>query len=285
MPFSPVSKPTGFKNTLVTIIALLTGGFDTFRENHAELLNHRYRNQMINLFRTIFAPPRHLILLVAAMWLGLALAEKRVARHSISKDALNNIVFYSIIGYIFGGRLLFALANLSAFTKSPFSLFSINLDLFDPLGALVVAVLVGIIYGYRQKLPLWGTLDALTPFFATLAVGLSLSHLATGTAFGSPTTLPWGIDLWNAKRHPSQIYELFASLVIFGLLWFQKSESHPGILFLTFAGLTAGARLFLEAFRGDSTLVFGEFRLAQVVAWVVLGVVLFASESIRKMKL
>ena len=225
---------------------------------------------MINLFRTLFAPPRHLILLVAAMWLGLALAEKRTDRHSVSKESLNNIVFNSIIGYIVGGRLLFVLSNLSAFTKSPLSLFSINVDLFDPPGALVVALLVGFIYGYRQKLPLWETFDALTPFFATLAVGLSLSHLAAGTAFGSPTTLPWAIDLWNAKRHPSQIYELIASLVIFGILWFQKSEARPGILFLTFTAWTAGSRLFLEAFRGDSTLVFGEFRLAQVVAWVVL---------------
>jgi phosphatidylglycerol:prolipoprotein diacylglycerol transferase len=237
---------------------------------------------MINLFRTLFAPPRHLILLVAAMWLGLTLAEKRTERHGISKDALNNIVFYSIIAYILGGRVLFAVSNLSAFTKSPLSLFSINVDLFDPLGALVVALLVGFIYGYRQKLPLWGTLDALTPFFAVLAVGLSLSHLAAGTAFGSPTTLPWGIELWNAKRHPSQIYELIASLAIFGILWFPRSESRPGILFLTFTALTAGSRLFLEAFRGDSTLVFGDYRLAQVVAWAVLAVVLVTSDLIRK---
>ena len=229
---------------------------------------------MINLFQTLFAPPRHLILLLAAMWLGLTLAEKRTARHGISKDALNNIVFYSIIAYIIGGRVLFAVSNLSAFTKSPLSLFSINVDLFDPLGAMVVALLVGFIYGYRQKLPLWGTLDALTPFFAILAVGLSLSHLAAGTAFGSPTALPWSIDLWNARRHPSQIYELIAALVIFAVLWLQNSESRPGILFLTFTALTAGSRLFLEAFRGDSTLVFGGLRLAQVVAWVILAILI-----------
>ena len=237
---------------------------------------------MIPLFRSLFAPPRHLILLVAALWIGLTLAEKRTARHGISKDVLNNIVFYSVIGYIIGGRVFFAMANLSAFTQSPLSLFSVNVDLFDPLGALVVALLVGFVYGQRQKLQLWGTLDALTPFFATLAVGLSLSHLAAGTAFGSPTTAPWGIDLWNATRHPSQIYELIAALVIFAVLWLQNSESRPGILFLTFTALTAGSRLFLEAFRGDSTLVFGEFRLAQVVAWIVLAGVLLASDLIRK---
>ncbi len=240
------------------------------------------KKSMINIFRSLFAPPRHLVLLLAAMWLGLALAEKRTARHGISKDALNNVVFYSIIGYIIGGRVMFAVSNLSAFTKSPLSLVSVNVDLFDPLGAMAIGLLVGFIYGYRQKLLLWGTLDTLTPFFAILAVGLSLSHLAAGTAFGSPTTLPWGIDLWNATRHPSQIYELIASIVIFGILWFQKSDSRPGIPFLSFAALTAGSRLFLEAFRGDSTLVFGEFRLAQIVAWVVLAGALIVSESIQK---
>jgi phosphatidylglycerol:prolipoprotein diacylglycerol transferase len=215
------------------------------------------------------------------MWLGLTLAEKRTDRHGISKDALNNIVYYSILGYILGGRLLFAMANFSAFTKSPLSLFSVNVDLFDPLGALVVALLIGFVYGYRQQLPLWGTLDALTPFLAILAVGLSLSHLAAGTAFGNPTTAPWGIELWNAKRHPSQIYEFIASLAIFGILWFQKSESRPGILFLTFTALTAGSRLFLEAFRGDSTLVFGEYRLAQGVTWVILALAIIAMDILQ----
>ena len=237
---------------------------------------------MIESFRTFFAPPRHFILLFAALWIGLTLAEKRSERHGISKDTLNNITFYSILAYVIGGRVLFVFANLSAFTPSPLSIFSPNPDLFDPAIGLVTMILVGMIYGQRQKLPLWGTLDALTPLFATLAIGLHLSHLAAGTAFGSPTTLPWGIDLWNATRHPTQIYELIAALIIFGLLWFRKSDVPAGILFLNFIALTAGARLLLEAFRGDSTLVFGEFRLAQVVAWVVNAVVFFADESIRR---
>lgn len=239
---------------------------------------------MIEAFRSLFAPPRHFIIIVAAMWIGLALAEKRSERHGVSKEQLNNLTFNSLIAYVVGGRLLFALSNFSAFSQSPLSIFSPNPDLFDPISGLVVAILVGFIYGQRQKLQLWGTLDALTPIFAVLAIGLSLAHLAAGTAFGSPTTLPWGIDLWNATRHPSQIYELLASLLIFGWLWSRKTDSPSGILFLTFAALTAGARLFLEAFRGDSMLVFEEFRLAQIVAWTLVAVTIIASEVIRKQK-
>ena len=240
-----------------------------------------YLLDMIDLFRSIFFPPRHLIPILAALWLGLALSEKRITRHSISKDALNNLVYYSIIGYIVGGRLLFAVANLSAFTESPLSIFSFNIDLFDPVGAFMTAVIVGFVYGQRQKLPLWSTLDALTPLFATIAVGIALSHLAAGTAFGKPTNLPWGIELWNATRHPTQIYELIAALIIFGLIWFRKTDFPTGSDFLLFAALTAGSRLFLEAFRGDSTLVFGGLRLAQVISWIVLAAILVASESLQ----
>jgi phosphatidylglycerol:prolipoprotein diacylglycerol transferase len=223
-----------------------------------------------------------LILLLAALWIGLALAEKRAARHGISRDALNNIIYYALFGYILGGRLLYALSNYPAFFQSPLSIFSLNLDLFDPIGGLVIALLVGVVYGSRQKLPLWATLDVLTPFFAMIAIGLSLSHLAAGTAFGSPTDLPWGIELWNARRHPTQIYELVAALSIFALLWLRNSDSPAGSSFLLFTALTAGARLFLEAFRGDSTLIFGGLRLAQVIAWSVLALVLFANERIRR---
>jgi phosphatidylglycerol:prolipoprotein diacylglycerol transferase len=174
---------------------------------------------------------------------------------------------------------LFALANYSAFAGSPLNLFSLNIDLFDSTSGILTAILVGVVYAKRQNLKFWKTLDALTPVIAFLAIGLHLSHLAAGTAFGSPTTLPWGINLWSATRHPTQIYELIASLIIFGLIWFRKSDNPSGVLFLNFAALTAGARLLLEAFRGDSMLVFGEFRLAQLVAWAVLGLAIVTKEG------
>jgi prolipoprotein diacylglyceryltransferase len=217
-------------------------------------------------------------LLLAALWLGLIVAERRAERHNISRETLNNLVFYGLVSYLLGGRVLYALENFPAFSQSPLSLFSPNLDLFAPVGAFTSAVLVGLVYGSRQKLPLWDSLDALAPVFAVLTIGLSLSHLAAGTAFGRPTELPWGVELWNARRHPTQIYELIASLLIFGWLWSQKKDAVAGCSFLTFAALTAGARLFIEAFRGDRALLPGGFRLAQVIAWLVLAAVLIASE-------
>lgn len=211
-----------------------------------------------------------MILLVIAAWIGITLAEKRAERHHINKDDLNNLIFYSLIAFIIGGRISFILQNIYVFTKSPLDIVSINPDIFDPLGGLAVAIIAALVYGQRRNLSFWHSLDALTPFLAILAVGLGLSHLAAGTAFGLPTNLPWAIDLWNAQRHPTQIYETLASILTFGLLWFKRPSPRPGMDFLIFAALTAGWQLFLLAFRADSTFIFN-LNAGQVVAWLILA--------------
>ena len=226
---------------------------------------------MITLFRDLFSPPRQMILLLLAIWIGLTLAEKHSQRHNVGRDDLNNITFYGLIAFVIGGRLSFILQNLPAFMKSPLGIISINPDIFDPLGAVAVAAITVMIYCQRHRIPLWNALDALTPYFAILSIGIGLSHLAAGTAFGMETDFAWGIDLWNAHRHPTQIYETAASLLIFVLIWFQKKNSPSGILFLGYAASSAFAQLIIQAFRGDSTLIFNNLRQGQILAWVVLA--------------
>jgi phosphatidylglycerol:prolipoprotein diacylglycerol transferase len=227
---------------------------------------------MLTLFSTFFSPPRHLILIVIAAWLGLIFAERRTERHGISRSNLNDLIFYGLIAFLLGGRISFMLQHLSAFGKNPLSIVSINPDLFDVFGGLAMAVITLLVLGQKHQLPFWSTLDALTPFFATLAIGLGFSHLAAGTAFGGPTDLPWAVDLWNAHRHPSQIYEIIASGLTFGLLWFKKHDPRPGLLFLNFAALTTGAVVFLGAFRGDQTLIFNGVKEEQVLALLALAI-------------
>jgi phosphatidylglycerol:prolipoprotein diacylglycerol transferase len=240
---------------------------------------------MLTLFRNLFSPPRHMILLIIATWIGLTLAEKRAERHGISKEDLNNITFYGLIAFVIGGRISFVLQNIPAFIKSPIGILSINPDIFDPLGAVAAALIVALIYGQKRQLLFWPTLDALTPFFAIISIGQGLSHLAAGTAFGKETNLLWGIDLWNATRHPTQIYEVLASFLTFNLLWLKKHDPRPGILFLTYAALTAASQLFIHAFRGDSTLILNGLRQEQVIAWITLTIVFILFEYQLKEKI
>lgn len=230
----------------------------------------------MDLFRALFSPPRHLLLVLLFLWFGLSLSERRL-RPPLNAARLNDLVFYALLGFILGGRVVYALTRLEAFLSSPLSLFSLNLDLFDSGGGLLVLSIVALVHFQRHHLPLWETLDALTPLFASLLVGLSLAHLASGDGFGKVTTLPWAWELWGASRHPTQLYELIASLGTLGAVLRLRPPA-PGALFLRFAALTSGWMLFLYAFRGDSRLVFGGLRLEQVLAWLALAVSLFLLE-------
>lgn len=213
------------------------------------------------------------LMYLLGLWLGLSLAEKFAPRRGIAADTLYNLVFTGLIAGILGARLGYVLQYPDAFLASPLSLVSPNPGLLDPFSGFAAALIAALVYGARKKLEVWNTLDALTPFFAVFMIGAALANAASGAGFGMETSLPWGIELWGAKRHPTQFYELGGAIVI--LLWLgrlsKRTDVPPGRLFLTFLALTAGARLFFEAFRGDSTLILDGIRAAQVVAWLVLS--------------
>jgi phosphatidylglycerol:prolipoprotein diacylglycerol transferase len=207
--------------------------------------------------------------LVVAAWFGLSLAEKTAPRFKANPERLYTLVTVAFLAGILGGRFIYVFRYFSAFRDAPLSAFSLNLDLFDAAGGAVFALLGGAIYARKYEMPAWETLDALTPFFAVLWIGAALSHIASGKAFGAPTTLPWGIFLWDATRHPSQFYELFAAaLTLFLLSRAWRAESPSGTIFLRFLAWISGWTLFLDAFRGDlPNPVF-----AQAAAWILLAI-------------
>ena len=236
---------------------------------------------MLTLFRSVFAPPRHLILLLVAAWLGDALASKRAGDAPGRRRAADALAGSMLIAFLVGGRALFLLAHIPAFIQSPISLISLNTDLFDAWGGAVCAVVAGMVVTRREQLGVWKTLDLITPLLALLAIGVSLSDLAAGTAFGRETNAAWAITLWGAQRHPTQIYELIVGLIALGVVWVRPRDSVEGSRFLVWAALSAGGRLITEAFRGDSTLVLGGLRLAQLIAWVVLAAALAGLEFLQ----
>ncbi|MBN1666397.1 MAG: prolipoprotein diacylglyceryl transferase [Anaerolineales bacterium] len=211
---------------------------------------------------------------LVGLWLGLTLAEKQAARHQSEASHLYNLVFYGLMAAIIGARLSYAAQYLDSFLANPLSLLSLNPALLDPAGGLLVGLLVAFVYGNRKQLALWSTLDALTPLLAVMAVAMGLSHLAAGDAFGRPTTLPWGIELWGARRHPTQIYQIILALLILWQVlrpWWRAVSAVTGRVFLQFTALTAAATILNETLRGDSLLLANGLRVTQLIAFVILA--------------
>ena len=215
--------------------------------------------------------------IIIGIWLGLSLAERFTK--SIKPNVLYNLVLISLLSGVVGARLGYVLEFPAAFSDNPLNIASLNLDLFNLYAGLGVGLVVAIIYGQKKQLPFWSTLDALTPLFAKFLIAFSASNLASGNAYGSQTELPWGIDLWGAYRHPTQVYDIILSsviLVIMIALLLKKQKYPDGMIFLVFLACTASARIFTEAFRGDSTLIFNGIRSAQFIAWLILAISLWA---------
>jgi prolipoprotein diacylglyceryltransferase len=187
-----------------------------------------------------------------------------------------------LLAGLIGARLTYTILYPGAFIHNPVDIISRSPGLLDPSGGLALAAIAGLIYGQKKGLPLWQTLDTLTPGSAALAICLGISHLASGSAFGIPTQLPWGIYLWGDYRHPTQVYEiiLYTLLFIFIVFTINKWQAaKPGMLFLVFLASSAVIHLIVEAFRADSLLLMDSFRTVQLIAWIILALSLWGIQK------
>jgi phosphatidylglycerol:prolipoprotein diacylglycerol transferase len=229
----------------------------------------------LNIFGVAIAFPP--LLLIIGMWLGASLAEKYASRHKLSGEVVFNLIFTGLVAYIVGGRLSYAGQHPSAFSGNLLNLISRNTGLFDPLGGAFFAVIAVLVFGQRKNLKFWPALDALTPALAVTMLALPLSNLASGEAYGAPSSLPWAIELWGASRHPVQVYEALGAGLILWAVWpSRSSDTFPGAQFLQFTAYSALARLFFEGFRGNSLVVTTlNLRAPQLIAWILLTAALW----------
>jgi prolipoprotein diacylglyceryltransferase len=112
-----------------------------------------------------------------------------------------------------------------------------------------------------------------------MALAIGLAHLASGAAFGIESRVPWALQLWGTRRHPTQLYEILAAAVLLVLFWPGRSilqRLQPGMYFLAFCASSAASALFLGAFRADSTLISYGIRSGQLAAWIILAISLIS---------
>jgi phosphatidylglycerol:prolipoprotein diacylglycerol transferase len=217
------------------------------------------------------------LLLLVGLWIGTQIAERETARYKLDPGLISNMIFIALAAGIIGARLGYALKYIDLYLSEPLNLLALNANTLSIIEGIAVGLIAAMIYAQRKGLSLLPTLDTLALGAAVFAIFVALAHLSSGDAFGASTTVPWAIELWGADRHPSQIYELlFAVGVTLVILQVRKKRSFSGFIFTLFVALAAISRLFLEGFRGDSSIVFGSIRSAQLISFGVMIFVLIA---------
>ena len=200
----------------------------------------------INMYGIMFA----LGVLVASL-LAVRVAKKR----DIGEEIIWDLVFYLLIGIIIGARLFYILFYWP--DGIPFTFFeavAIWHGGFAFFGGFLGALTAGYIFTIRKKLKFLILADIFT---VPLVVGHIFGRFGdyfTGGHPGKITSLPWGINLNEAVRHPVVLYEIAGLMIIvIILLYLKRIKSFDGFLFSSYISLYSIQRMILDFFRIEST--------------------------------
>ncbi len=152
----------------------------------------------------------------------------------INAQQLGDLVFYSMIGIIVGGRLGSVLFyNFSYYLSNPIEIFYIQQGGMSFHGGLLGVLLAVAIFARKLGQPFFSLTDFIAP---VVPVGLftgRIGNFINGELWGGPSDLSWAMVFTDPAaggipRHPSQLYEAFLEgLILFIILWWFSSKPRP----------------------------------------------------------
>ena len=212
-----------------------------------------------------------------------------------------DLVFMAVVGGIVGARAYYLLLNFPRVLEDPMGMILSRGGLVWYGGFLLATALV-VWEVRRQKLPLGRTADAVAPALAlAYAVG-RVGCFLVGDDWGRPTaswvgiafprgTPPTHVDIIQrdfgitvdpalveqygqiVPVHPTQLYEVGLSTVIFFLLWRIRGRSRPpGQLFMLWLALAGTERFLVEFLRAKDDRLLAGMTVAQLISVAIVTV-------------
>jgi phosphatidylglycerol:prolipoprotein diacylglycerol transferase len=212
-----------------------------------------------------FHLPTYGALLVLAILGGIFTAMRLGRRAGFDSSLIVDFCTWLILVALVGAKVLMVVTD-PYYRAHPGDILSFSTFLSGGVfyGGFLAALIFMVWYVRVQKLEFWKLVDVLAP---GVALGQTIGRLgcfSAGCDYGSPTHVWWGVVFTSAlanqvtdvplgiRLHPTQLYESLATFLIFALLlWRFPRKRYDGEVFLTYAGLYAVARFFLEFLRGD----------------------------------
>jgi len=198
-------------------------------------------------------------------------------------DKILDLAFYLIIAAIVGSRLLYIIIQYKYYIENPLEMIKIWSGGLVYYGGFILALVVAVWYMRKKHLPIWKTIDIMTP---SIAIGQAIGRLgcfSAGCCFGKETTLPWGVTFSNPESlaklgvplHPTQLYSSINAFIIFFILMVAKRfKRFDGFLIWLYMLLYSITRPIIELFRGDNRgfVIEGVLSTSQFIG-IVMGII------------
>lgn len=233
------------------------------------------------------------ILITVGILLAIAFAMSQCKKFGIIPDKLIDVTLGGVVGGIVGARLYYVAFSWDSFKDDLSSIFKTWEGGMAIYGGLIGAILVGALIVKLRKMKLLPVLDvACMGFLIGQAIG-RWGNFVNVEAFGSNTSLPWGmtgeritsylsnsanVEALNklgvtvdslAPVHPCFLYESLWCVLGFVLLFlYSKHRKFDGELFLMYTAWYGVGRGVIEGLRTDS-LLLGSIRVSQLLAFVL----------------
>ncbi len=228
------------------------------------------------------------------MLLGLLVVLRLSKKLNLNPDDMWNLCGLVILAGIIGSKALYIINEWGTTYQSIGDIFSISTlqagGVFS--GGLVLALIAAIWYLRRHKIPFLSATDVIVP---GLALGHAVGRLgcfSAGCCYGKPTPVGWGVVFTNPianavagtplniRIHPTQLYEAFAELVnFFVLYWLATRKKFEGQVLGLYLFLYGIERYIIEFFRDDPGRgnVFGIMTGTQLISVgiVIVGGILW----------
>jgi len=229
------------------------------------------------------------VMYVVGYVLGYRLALRRIGtgRSRLSREDLDNLIWYLVAGMLIGARLVYVLVyGRAVYTAHPWEAFAVwrgGLSFHGAIAGMTVAIAL---FARRYRHSVLEVTDLVSLCGAPGLFFGRLGNFINGELYGRPSNVPWAMifptDPLQVPRHPSQLYEAFAEgVVLSALLWWidglarARGYNRSGLMTALFLVGYAIARFSLEFTRQPDAqlgLVIGPLSMGQVLSAIMLAV-------------
>lgn len=222
---------------------------------------------------------------------------KKYPSDFITKDHIDDLLTWVVIGVILGGRLGYVLFyNFEYYSHNLLDAFKIWQGGMAFHGGLIGVITAMLLFAWKHSIPFFALSDRVA---VATPIGLFFGRIANfinGELVGRPTDAPWGMvfNEGDVARHPSQLYQaategLFLFFFLILMQRYKPIRKSYGALSGLFLSTYAFMRFWIEFAREpDSHIGFVVFNLSmgQILCLPMLatglGIIIYARSKAAK---